>query len=318
MSRPPKPFDFGRISRVGLDARKSLAGLGQMARPHKAGSGFWDFLETLPDHLAARDLRAVVRAVVEARRNDRPVILGMGAHPIKVGLPPILIDLVQKEIVTSVAVNGAVLIHDYENAVAGRTSEDVAETLDEGGFGVTLETGRDFARFVDEGFDDGLGLGEAVCRGIAGLDPPYREVSLLAACHDKETPVTAHVAIGTDVVHLAPELDFGRLGELAGRDFARFISLVGELEGGVYINLGSAVLLPEVFLKSVSAARNVGRSLSRITTVNLDFLRHYRPLTNVVSRPTRKGGFGVHITGHHEILLPLLAGAILEEMEKMD
>jgi len=230
-----------------------------------------------------------------------------------VGLAPVIIDLIRRRIVTALSVNGAVLVHDYECAVAGRTSEDVAEALDDGSFGMTLETGRDLARFVAEGARDGLGLAEAVGRGIADMKPPYAHASLLANCYETRTPATAHVAIGTDVVHLAPELDFGKLGELAGRDFALFIELVRGLDGGVFLNLGSAVVMPEVFLKAVSAARNVGAPLKKITTVDLDFNRHYRPMTNVVGRPTKKGGFGYHFTGHHEIMLPLLAAAVLEE-----
>ncbi|MCZ7583378.1 MAG: response regulator [Deltaproteobacteria bacterium] len=289
MSNRVPPFDFSRLTRQSLDTRPSLVELEQLGQPHREGATFAEFLNALPDHLAARDLRAVVAAVCEARKRGRPVILGMGAHPVKVGLSPLIIDLIRRKILTAVAVNGAVLVHDYESAVAGKTSEDVEAALADGSFGVTHETGRDLARFVKEGAEAGLGLAEAVGRGIASLDAPYREHSLLAFCEETETPATAHVAIGTDVTHLAAELDFAALGALAGRDFARFVTLVSDLDGGVYINLGSAVLLPEVFLKAVSASRNAGRKLSPITTVNLDFLRHYRPLTNVVHRPTRPG-----------------------------
>jgi hypothetical protein len=312
MTNNPKAFDFGNLRRIPLGQRASLANLSQMARTHQPGDTLKNFFEKLPDHLAARDLKSLAQAIVSARQKGCPVMLGMGAHPVKVGLSPIIIDLIRRNIITSLAVNGAVLVHDYETAVGGSTSEDVDEALDDGSFGVTLETGRDLAHFVDEGAKNALGLGEAVARGIVRMKPECVEYSLLAACHETKTPLTAHVAIGTDVTHLAPELNFARLGETAGRDFARFISLVGELEGGVYLNLGSAVILPEVFLKAVSAARNAGSKLADITTANMDFFRHYRPLTNVVARPTKSGGRGYHLTGHHEIMFPLLAAIVLE------
>lgn len=318
MSRKGKDFDFSRLTRSSLHDRPSLSELSQMAAPPRAGLRFMEFLDGLPDHLAARDLRAVAKAVASARKAGRPVILGMGAHPIKVGLAPVLIALVRQGILSAVAVNGAVLVHDYELAVAGKTSEDVAESLKDGRFGLTLETGRDLARFVEEGAAKGLGLAEAVGRGLVRMKPPHLEYSLLAACHEAQVPTSAHVAIGTDVAHLAPELDFALLGRLAGRDFARFIAWVEDLEGGVYINLGSAVLMPEIFLKAVSAARNTGRPLEKITTVDMDFLRHYRPTTNVVARPTAKGGRGFQLIGHHEIMVPLLAAAIMEELAKID
>jgi hypothetical protein len=318
MSGPLKKFNFKRLKRRKLTTRRSLVELGQMARPHIPGSGFRDFMASLPDQLAARDLKAVAAAIAGARRNGRPVHIAMGAHALKVGLAPVLIDLVSRKIITAVSVNGAVMVHDYECALAGKTSEDVAEALDDGSFGMTVETGRGLARFVEEGARDGLGLAQAVGRGIARSGAPYKSASLLARCYETSTPATAHVAIGTDVSHLAPELDFAKLGELCGRDFAAFIELVRTLDGGVYINLGSAVVMPEVFLKAVSAARNVGSPLKNMTTVNMDFNRHYRPMTNVVTRPTKAGGKGFHLTGHHEILLPLLAAAVLEDLEKID
>ncbi|MBZ0271841.1 deoxyhypusine synthase family protein [bacterium] len=310
-----KRFDFSRITRQSLDTRESLVDIAQRAKPHAAGGTFAAFLDGLPDQLAARDLRRAVDAVAKAFRDKRPVILGLGAHPIKVGLAPVLIDLVRRGIVTAIAGNGALVVHDYECAVAGKTSEDVAEALDAGTFGVTLETGRDLARFIAEGDAADLGLAESVARGLIDLAPAHLDQSLLAACVEAGATATVHVAIGTDVTHLAPELDFGALGRAGGRDFARFCAVVEDLEGGVYWNLGSAVVMPEVFLKAVAAARNVGKALASITTINMDFLRHYRPLTNVVDRPTRKGGFGCHITGHHEIMVPLFSAALVEAIE---
>lgn len=306
-------FDFRTLRRVSIRDRKSLVQTDQLARPFRAGSSMADFLAGLPDHLAARDLKRVAERIVASRRAGRPVMIGMGAHVIKVGLSPILIDLIERGLVTSVSFNGAVLVHDYELATVGMTSEDVAASLGDGSFGLTIETGRDLSAFVAEGRRQGWGLAESVARGLSTVEAPFMARSLLAQCLRLGAPVTAHAAVGTDVTHLAPELDFGALGELSGRDFARFIALVKDLDGGVYINLGSAVVMPEVFLKAVSAARNTGSPLSDIVTVNLDFIRHYRPMTNVVTRPTQGSGWGVHITGHHEILFPLLAAAVLEK-----
>jgi len=273
---------------------------------------FSRFLSGLPDYLAAKDFRAVVDAVVRARRRGRPVLLGIGAHFIKVGLSPLLIRAIREGVFTSVAMNGAGVIHDVELALAGKTSEDVDAQLDDGSFGMARETAQFLHAAVADGVSSGLGFGESVGKALAGSKARFRERSLLACAFRSGVPVTVHVAMGADIVHMHPEADGAAMGEGSLRDFLTFCGLVAGMEGGVYLNVGSAVLLPEVFLKAVSAARNLGHPLSRITTVNMDFQRHYRPDRNVVSRPTRNGGKGYHLIGPHEILFPLLMAAIAE------
>jgi hypothetical protein len=240
-------------------------------------------------------------------------MLGMGAHAIKVGLNPVIIDLMEKGAITSLAVNGAGIIHDFELAFIGRTSEDVDREILSGAFGMAEETGSMLNKAIGEASAD-EGIGAAVGRMIQSGDFPYKDNSLLAAGHRLGVPVTVHVAIGTDIIHMHPSFDGRATGEAAQRDFLAFCSLVSELEGGVYINLGSAVLLPEIFLKAVTLARNLGQPLRHFTTVNMDFVQHYRPNANVVRRPTQGGGRGFALTGHHEIMLPLLAAAIIEQL----
>jgi hypothetical protein len=239
-------------------------------------------------------------------------MLGMGAHPIKVGLTPVIIDLMERGTLTSLSLNGAGIIHDFELAFVGQTSEDVDKEILSGAFGMAEETGSMINNAVREGNGKGLGIGESVGRLIQDGDFPYKNKSLLAAGSRLNIPVTVHVAIGTDIIHMHPSFDAKATGEAAGRDFQKFCSLVADLEDGVYINLGSAVLLPEIFLKAVTLSRNLGHTLKHFTTVNMDFIQHYRPNTNVVRRPTQVGGKGYALTGHHEIMLPLLAAAINE------
>jgi hypothetical protein len=240
-------------------------------------------------------------------------MLGMGAHAIKVGLNPVIIDLMERGIITSLALNGAGIIHDFEIALVGRTSEDVDKEILSGAFGMAEETGCMLNKAI-KAADADEGIGAAVGRMIQDSEFPYKDKSLLAAGRRLEIPVTVHVAIGTDIIHMHPSFDGRATGEAAHRDFLTFCSLVSGIEGGVYINLGSAVLLPEIFLKAVTLSRNLGHSLHQFTTVNMDFVQHYRPNTNVVRRPTLGGGQGFALTGHHEIMLPLLAAAIIEEL----
>ena len=241
----------------------------------------------------------------------------MGAHPTKVGLNPVIVDLMKREIVTALALNGAVVIHDFELAMMGHTSEEVEAEIDSGRFGMAEETGRMINESIVKGVQEGLGLGEAVGQYILRRRKqfPNWKTSLLAMGRKLGIPVTVHVAIGTDIIHMHPAADGASLGEGSLRDFRKLTTVVSRMEGGVYLNLGSAVLLPEVFLKTVTLSRNLGRSLKKITTANMDFLPHYRPLTNVVKRPTQKGGQGLSLTGHHEIMLPLLAAAVIEELK---
>jgi len=240
-------------------------------------------------------------------------MLGMGAHPIKVGLTPVIIDLMERGIITSLSLNGAGIIHDFELALIGQTSEDVDKEILSGAFGMAEETGSMINNAVKSGAEQGLGIGEAMGRMVHAGEFPYKDKSLLAAGTRLGVPVTVHVAIGTDIIHMHPSFDGRATGEAAGRDFRRFCSLVADLEGGVFINLGSAVLLPEIFLKAVTLSRNLGHKLQHFTTVNMDFIQHYRPNTNVVRRPTHGGGKGFALTGHHEIMFPLLAAAIIEQ-----
>jgi len=262
--------------------------------------------------LAAADLKAVVRAIIEAKRDGGGVLWGLGAHVIKTGLGPVLIDLMERGFVSAIAVNGAAIIHDFEVALVGATSEDVDEALGPGRFGMAEETGRLLNGAINEGVAAGLGIGQAVVRFVRSKEPQYARASILAAAARLEIPVTVHVAIGTDIIHMHPAASGAALGEGSLRDFRYFVSNVARLERGVYLNCGSAVVLPEVFLKAVALARNHGKPLAGLTTVNLDFVRMYRPQTNVVSRPTAGTGRGFSLVGHHELMIPLLAAALVE------
>ncbi len=307
-------LNLARLRTYPLRTRHSKVNMTDGALPWRRGGTFQKFLQSLPDILAGQDFRAVVEAIVEARRREKPVILGMGAHPTKVGLNPILVDLMRKGVITAIAMNGAVVIHDFELAYQGHTSEEVEAEIDSGRFGMAEETGRILNEAIAKGWDKGLGLGEAVGRYIQSHPKqfPNRRVSLLAVGAQLGLPITVHVAIGTDIIHMHPNAQGEAIGGASLVDFRKLTAVVSQMEGGVYINLGSAVFLPEVFLKTVTLGRNLGRALKRITTVNMDFLPHYRPLTNVVKRPTQKGGKGYNLIGHHELMLPLLAAAVLE------
>ncbi len=306
-------MDRDRLRTYPLRGRHSKVQVERFARPHRVGDSAAQFLEKLPDFLGARDLREVACAVVRSRAEGRSVLLAMGAHPIKVGLSPVIMDLLNEGWISALAMHGAGMVHDFEIALAGHTSEDVEEGLGRGEFGMADETGRLLNEMIREGVGRGEGLGEAVGKGLLKEVAPFGDRSLLVASVHGARPATIHVALGTDVHHLHATADGAILGEGSYRDFLMFCERVAGLEGGVHINLGSAVVLPEVFLKAVSLARNLGHPLREITTVNLDFIQHYRPLANVVRRPTAEGGRGYAVTGHHEILVPLLAAAIKEE-----
>jgi hypothetical protein len=239
----------------------------------------------------------------------------MGAHPLKVGLSPLIVDLLERGLLSAVAMNGAGIIHDFELAFQGATSEDVAEALGDGSFGMARETGEFLNIAIRDGVaQPGVGIGRAVGERIHNAGLPYAHLSVLAACARLGVPACVHVAVGTDIIHMHPQVDGAALGEGSLRDFHLLSSIVAQLEGGVFLNLGSAVILPEVFLKALSLARNLGYTVNTFTTVDLDFVRHYRPMVNVVTRPTLQGGRGFHLTGHHEILFPLLCAAVLEEL----
>lgn len=310
-----KKIDLDKIITYSLGERQSKVAADDLAAPWQPGGRLTEFIDRLPDILAGRDFKAVVAALARATAEGRPVVLGMGAHPIKVGLSPVIIDLISSGRLAGIALNGAGIIHDSEMAMIGRTSEEVASELETGRFGMARETGAEINRAISRGVVDGLGLGEAVGRWLAESGLPRTELSLLAACWRKQIPATVHVALGTDIIHMHPQVDPAAIGLGSHRDFVTLTELVADLEGGVYINLGSAVILPEVFLKAISLARNLGNKVARITTVNMDFNRHYRPLTNVVGRPTSLGGAGYHLTGHHELMFPLLAAAWKEAVK---
>ena len=312
MPFPYEEFDLSGIATYPLASRKSKANAADFARPYQPGSGVGALIASLPDILAASDFKAVVSAIGAARAGGRGILWGLGAHVIKTGLSPVIVDLMERGFVSAIATNGAGVIHDFELALSGQTSEDVDEALGPGRFGMADETGRLLNAAINDGVAGGLGIGQAVGRRLRAMAPAHERLSILAAAARLEIPVTVHVGIGTDIIHMHPAASGAALGEGSLRDFRYFVSNVARLEGGVYLNCGSAVVLPEVFLKAVALARNRGVSLQGLTTVNLDFTRLYRPQTNVVSRPVAGIGTGYALVGHHEIMIPLLAAALIE------
>jgi len=308
MSKPP--IDLNLLKLSDLDMRPSKVAAEMLGKPWRPGGSLNQFVASLPRVLAADDLRAAAAAVIAARKADRPVMLAMGAHVIKVGLSPLIIDAMERGFITGLAFNGAGVIHDTEMALAGRTSEDVAEALADGSFGTARQTGEFINTAVAAEPEAGLGL--AVGRALVQAAPNCVSVSLLAAAARLDLPATVHVSIGADIIHMHPSFDGAATGQASHVDFRRFTAQVAELKNGVFFNVGSAVMMPEVFLKALSAARNLGHEVKDFTTINLDMIRHYRPMTNVVTRPVLTGGRGINITGHHEINLPLLLAMIGE------
>lgn len=309
-----KPIDLSGIQTVSIAARKSIVSVDNFAKSWKKGSPFKEFIDSLPDILAGRDIKKVISAVVSAFKNGRTTVFGMGAHVIKVGLNPIVIDLMERNILSAIALNGAGIIHDLEIALTGRTSEDVSASLEDGSFGMAKETCQLITQAIRKTGKEPVGLGQAVGQIILENDLVHREESILAAGVRLDIPVTVHVAFGTDIIHMHPEFDPKLAGSATHRDFRTFAAIVATLEKGVYVNIGSAVILPEVFLKALTLARNLGHPVQNLTTVNMDFIRQYRPLANVVDRPTAKGGTGINLVGHHEIMLPLIAAGIIEDL----
>ncbi|MCL2790902.1 MAG: hypothetical protein FWD79_09700 [Desulfobulbus sp.] len=312
----PIPLDFSGLRTYSVHGRHSKVSVDDFATPVQPGMTVRQLLAALPAQLAGADFPELVRLIAAARRQGRPVILGMGAHVIKVGLNPILIDLMRRGLLTAVALNGAGIIHDAEIAMAGRTSEEVADVLGDGAFGAARETGEVLNLAIVDGANRGIGIGRAVGEALLQGCFPHNDQSLLAMAARLGIPVTVHVAMGTDIIHIHPTADGAAIGRAGHHDFRVFCRLVSELEGGVFLNVGSAVLLPEVFLKALTVVRNLGHQVKRFTTANFDFIRQYRPTTNVVHRPTLEGGRGFHFTGHHELMLPLLAAALVDEIDK--
>jgi hypothetical protein len=308
-----RPYGLDRIRTYPLAERPSKVQVSEFGRAHAKGDSLRAFLEGLPAILGARDLRDLAAAVVAARSGSKPVLWGLGAHVVKTGVSPYLIDLMERGFVSGLALNGAGIIHDFEVALIGSTSEDVEAQLEVGAFGMARETGEGINQAIRDGVGEGLGIGESIGRWLDRLDPPFGRHSLLLQAYRRGIPVTVHVTMGTDIVHNHPSIDPAAVGEGTHRDFRLFASLVAQLDrGGVYLNCGSAVTLPEVFLKCITLVRNSGEPLADFTTANLDFHQHYRPTENVLKRPVKKGGRGIALTGHHEIMLPLLAAWLVE------
>lgn len=313
-----EPLSLAGVRTYSLKDRPSKVGLQDCGHPWTAGGPLREFFARLPKILAAAELQSLAAAWVQARRQGHLVLLACGAHVIKVGLSPILIDLMRRGLVSGLALNGAGIIHDTELALVGRTSEAVEAVLGGGDFGMAAETADFLNEAIKWGAAENLGLGEAVGRRLLEAALPHNDCSLLAQAVSLGVPVTVHVAIGTDIIHMHPSCEPAALGQTTHLDFRRFAALVSRLAHGLYLNVGSAVLLPEVFLKAISLARNLGYPVAPITTANFDFFQHYRPLTNVVRRPTQGGGRGFSFTGHHELLIPLMAALVIELWDQPD
>ncbi len=309
-----EPLDFAKIRTYPVAERANKVNVEAFSTPHVAGGSLSSFLASLPDFLAVQDFRKTVAAVAEAVRNERPVLLMMGAHSIKVGLNPVFVAAMRRGILSAVAFNGAGAIHDFELCYQGETSEDVQRGLDDGSFGMVDETGRRMNAALADGVARGLGAGRALGEAAIAAKFPNLGLSILATGAALDIPVTAHIAIGTDIIHQHPTTSGADLGEASYRDFKTFAAVCARLEGGVVLNVGSAVIMPEVFLKALTIARNLGHKVERFTTATFDMTRHYRPSENVQRRPTKLGGQGFYIVGHHEIMIPLLFAAITEEL----
>ena len=306
-----KPLDLRRIKTYSIKKRKNLSNINQFAKPVLPTDGISAFFESLPEILASANLRNVIDAIVQAYHNKRPVVMAIGAHVIKCGLSPLIIDLMKRRVITALAMNGAAAIHDYEVSLIGATSEDVAVSLKDGSFGMARETAAAFQIASTKGAKENIGLGRALGNKIVEEKNKYNDMSLLVWGAKLNIPATVHVALGTDTIHMHPNVSGKDLGESSHIDFKILASVVSELEGGVWLNVGSAVIMPEVFLKALCIARNIGKKVENFVTVNMDMIQHYRPQTNVLKRPTQQG---YAITGHHEIMLPLLRIGILSKL----
>ncbi len=312
---PYQPIDGSKVRTRPIRERSAKVTIESFARIYEKGSGVAGLIESLPRILAGVEFREALVALRGAQWKKKPILWGLGGHVVKCGLNPVLCDLMQRGFVTALALNGAGAIHDFEIAIAGSTSEDVESELESGSFGMSQETAEWMNEAAERCLTRGVGLGEAVGSYLDEYPErfPHREASLLARAYRLRVPVTVHVALGTDTIHNHPSTDGSCLGKGSLQDFRLFTAIVRDLdEGGVYLNCGSAVILPEVFLKAVTLVRNLEFPLRNFTTINLDFIQHYRPHQNVVKRPTRRSGQGIALTGHHELLIPLLAAALIE------
>ncbi len=315
-----QPLGLEDVNTYPLKERPSKVSVKDFARPVEEDATLSDFLSSLPNILAVQSLRELAARVVRARELQRPIIWGIGGHVVKTGLAPVIIALMRRGYVSAIVANGSVLVHDAEIALVGSTSEDVDASLGAGAFGGAEETGKLLNEAAREGARDGIGLGEAMGRALLKLEPPHREHSLLCAAYEMRVPFTAHLSIGADIAHFHPAADGASLGAATHTDFRLLAELVRRMNGGgCYLNIGSAVLLPEIFLKAVTLVRNLNHPLTDLTTANFDFIQSYRPLTNVVRRPNADGaGRGYAITGHHELTIPLLAAEIMEQEKRSE
>jgi len=311
-----QPLDFTDLKTYSVHGRHSKVSIDDFARPLSPNMRVSQLIAALPAQFAGVEFPELIQCVARSVQTKKPVMLGMGAHVIKVGLNPILIDLMKRGILTSIALNGAGIIHDTEIAMVGRTSEEVADVLGAGAFGAARETGEVLNAAINDGARQNIGMGQAVGQALLNYDFPHNDQSLLAQACKLGIPVTVHVAVGTDIIHIHPGADGAAIGQTSYFDFRLFCRLVSELEGGAYLNVGSAVILPEIFLKALTVVRNLGYEVNKFTTANFDFIRHYRPAANVVHRPTMEGGRGFNFTGHHELMIPFFAAALLDELEK--
>ena len=311
-----KPISLENIKTYPLKSRESKVTVKEFGKAWTSGGSMREWMKSLPGILAGQDLMDVSDCIVEAVKNKKMVILGMGAHPIKVGLNPIIIDLMERSIISAIAMNGACTIHDSEIAMAGHTSEDVDARLGKGVYGMAEETGKFLNGAIKKGAEENIGMGAAIGGMLRRENFEYNRFSLIARAYELDIPVTVHVAMGTDTIHYHPAADGAAIGKTTHRDFRIFAGLVSKIEEGVFINLGSAVIIPEVFLKALTLVRNLGFDVKNFTTLVMDFIKGYRPMTNVFNRPTQEGGRGFSIIGHHEIMFPLLVAAVIEKLEK--
>lgn len=308
-------IDLNKLKTYPLSKRRCKVKHQDFAKPSSKGATFSDFYNSLPDILAGSDFKAVVDAIVSATKKKKPVIFMMGAHVIKCGLNPVIIELVKEKVITAIALNGAGAIHDFEIALIGRTSEDVGTSIEDGSFGMARETALYINGAIGEAVENDIGVGQAIGQVIRDEKLPFKNLSILYNCVKEDIPVSVHIAVGTDIIHQHPSCDGAKLGEASLKDFHNFIEVVAGLEdGGVVLNIGSSVILPEVFLKAINVARNLGYKVKDFTACNFDMIHHYRPYQNVVTRPIKAGGNGYNIIGQHEILIPLLAQAVVERM----
>lgn len=306
-----KPLSPEKLKTYSLLSRKSKVNINHFAQVFVPDKNFGDFLNSLPDILAGKDFKEFISLMREAKKKDKAILFALGAHVIKVGLSPIIINLMEEGWITALALNGAGIIHDFEIAFAGQTSEEVELQIKEGQFGMAQETGEMLNDAINSGGEKGLGLGEAVGKMLADSDFPYKKLSLLWTAYKLSIPVTVHVAIGTDIIHFHPKVKGETLGKATLQDFFLFCALLEKLEGGgIYLNIGSAVILPEVFLKALSFVRNKGEKLQDFYSAVFDFIHHYRPYQNVIKRPLARKSKGFYFIGHHEIMIPLLAASL--------